>query len=86
MKLLLLALLACAVAPRMAKVELRCPDTGAELSVDGAPSGTARGRIRLSVRPGWHVFELRGSDGSEQVRVAELGPGDQIALDLGGAR
>jgi len=70
----------------MARVDLRCPDTAAELTVDGAPSGKAQAKTRLSLRPGHHVFELRGADGSVQVREADLGPGDQVALDLGGAK
>jgi len=66
----------------MARVELRCPP--GQLAVDGAPSGEVYGKTRISLRPGHHVFELRGSDGSVQLREADLGPGDQVALDLGG--
>jgi hypothetical protein len=32
------------------------------------------------------VFEVRGADGRVQVREADLGPGDWIALDLGGTK
>ena len=78
--------LACATPPKMARVELRCPATAAQLTVDGAPSGEAKGRTRLSLRPGHHVFELRAPDGTVQVREATVGPGDMVALDLGGAK
>jgi hypothetical protein len=40
----------------------------------------------LTVRPGHHVFEVRSPDGTVQVREADLGPGDFIALDLGGKK
>ena len=66
----------------MARVELLCPQ-GA-LAVDGAPAGEVKGQTRFSLRPGHHVFELRESDGTVEVREADLGPGDQVALDLGG--
>ncbi|MGZ6143818.1 MAG: hypothetical protein ACXWLM_10805 [Myxococcales bacterium] len=69
----------------MAKVELRGAEK-AELSVDGAPAGKMEAKTRLSLRPGHHVFEVRGSDGTVQVREADLGPGDFIALDLGGKK
>ena len=79
--------LACATAkPQMARVELKCAESAAELKVDGAPSGKPQGKTRLTVRPGHHVFEVRGEDGSVQVREADLGPGDWIALDLGGSK
>jgi hypothetical protein len=68
----------------MARVELQCPP--GVLAVDGAPSGEVKGKTRLSLRPGHHVFELRESDGSVQVREADLGPGDRVALDLGGTK
>ena len=78
---------ACAASkPQMARVELNCPESAAELLVDGAPSGKPERKTRLSLRPGHHVFEVRGADGSVQVREADLGPGDQVALDLGGAK
>ena len=78
--------LSCA-APRaeMAKVELRGAEA-AELSVDGAPAGKMQAKTRLSVRPGHHVFEVRLADGTVQVREADVGPGDFIALDLGGKK
>ncbi len=69
----------------MAKVELRGPEQ-AELTVDGAPSGKLEKKTRLTVRPGHHVFEVRNQDGSVQVREADLGPGDFVALDLGGSK
>ena len=69
----------------MAKVELRGADQ-AELSVDGAPAGKMQAKTRLSVRPGHHVFEVRSQDGSVQVREADVGPGDFVALDLGGSK
>jgi len=75
--------LACAAAPQLARVELKCPQ--GQLAVDGAPAGEVKGKTRFSLRPGHHVFELREADGSVQVREADLGPGDQVALDLGGA-
>ena len=78
---------ACAAAkPEMARVDLRCPESAAELSVDGAPSGKPDKKTRLSLRPGHHVFAVRGADGSVQVREADLGPGDWVALDLGGSK
>ena len=69
----------------MAKVELRGADQS-ELAVDGAPAGKMQGKTRLTLKPGHHVFEVRGSDGTVQVREADLGPGDFIALDLGGKK
>lgn len=70
----------------MAKVELRGPEK-AELSVDGAPSGQLeKAAMRLTLRPGHHVFEVRSQDGSVQVREAVLGPGDFVAFDLGGSK
>jgi hypothetical protein len=79
----------CAVqAPAMARSALRFPDPAAELRIDGAPAGKAGDYLKrsLTLRPGHHVFELRGADGSVAVREADLGPGDQVALDLGGAK
>ena len=70
----------------MARVDLRCPETATELSVDGAPSGKPEPKTRLTLRPGHHVFEVRAADGSVQVREADLGPGDFVALDLGGTK
>ena len=67
----------------MAKVELRGAGR-AELQVDGAPAGTMQDKTRLSLRPGHHVFEVREPDGTVRVREADLGPGDFVALDLGG--
>jgi len=76
----------CAAAkPEMARVELRGADQ-AELQVDGAPAGKMQATTRLTVRPGHHVFEVRGSDGTVQIREADLGPGDFVALDLGGKK
>ena len=78
--------LACAAQrPQMAKIELRGPES-AELSVDGAPSGKLEKTTRLTLRPGHHVFEVRSQDGSVQVREADVGPGDFVALDLGGSK
>jgi len=70
----------------MGRVDLNCAEAAAELSVDGAPSGKPQGKTRLTLRPGHHVFAVRGEDGSVQVREADLGPGDWIALDLGGTK
>ena len=77
-----------AQAPAMARISLRFPDPAADLRIDGAPAGKAGDYLkrRLTLRPGHHVFELRGADGSVAVREADLGPGDQVALDLGGAK
>lgn len=72
----------CAQQVQLARVELKCSQ--GQLAVDGAPSGEVSGKTRLSLRPGHHVFELRSEDGSLQVREADLGPGDLVALDLGG--
>ena len=78
--------LSCAApAAQMAKVELRGA-ADADLEVDGAPAGKMQGKTRLTLPPGHHVFEVRGSDGTVQVREADLGPGDFIALDLGGKK
>ena len=80
---------ACATAsPQMARVALRCSDPAADLTVDGAPAGKASdyAKTKLLLRPGHHVFTVRGSDGTVQVREADLGPGDWIALDLGGTK
>ena len=70
----------------MARVDLRCAETAVELNVDGAPSGKPGKKTRLSLRPGHHVIAVRAADGSVQVREADLGPGDWIALDLGGTK
>ena len=79
--------LACATTkPGMARVDLKCAEAAAELSVDGAPSGKPQGKTRLTLRPGHHLFAVRGEDGGVQVREADLGPGDWIALDLGGTK
>ena len=80
-----LAFACAAQKPQMAKVELRGPEK-AELTVDGAPSGQLEKTTRLTVRPGHHVFEVRGQDGSVYTREAVLGPGDFVALDLGGSK
>lgn len=86
MRIVLFALAACATAaPPLARVELRGAGD-AELSVDGAPAGKMQAKTRLSLRPGHHVFQVRGSDGTVQVREADLGPGDFVALDLGGKK
>jgi hypothetical protein len=84
----LLAAGCAAQAPAMARISLRFPDPAAELRIDGAPAGKAGDYLkrRLTLRPGHHVFELRGADGSVAVREADLGPGDQVALDLGGSK
>ncbi len=66
----------------MAKVELR--GVAGELEVDGAPAGKMQPTTRLSLRPGHHVFAVREADGTSLVREADLGPGDFVALDLGG--
>lgn len=83
---LCLSLACAATKPEMARVDLKCPESAAELKVDGAPSGKPQGKTRLTLPPGHHVFEVRGQDGSVQVREADLGPGDWIALDLGGTK
>ena len=72
----------------MARVDLRCADAAADVTVDGAPAGKAAdyAKTKLTLRPGHHVFAVRGADGSVQVREADLGPGDWIALDLGGTK
>src|SRR5262249_6986986 len=75
---------ACAGPAPMARVEIKCPQ--GQLAVDGAPAGEVHGKTRFSLRPGHHVFELRKTDGSVQVREADLGPGDQVALELGGTK
>ncbi len=78
---------ACAAQKlEMARVGLHCSDAAADVMVDGAPAGKAAdyAKTKLVLRPGHHVFTVRGSDGSVQVREADLGPGDWIALDLGG--
>jgi hypothetical protein len=81
--------LACAAqGPEMARVGLRCNDPAADLTVDGAPAGKASdyAKTKLTLRPGHHVFRVSRSDGTVQVREADLGPGDWIALDLGGTK
>jgi len=70
----------------MARVDLKCGEGAEELQVDGAPSGKPEKKTRLTLRPGHHVFAVRGADGSVQKREADLGPGDWIALDLGGTQ
>ena len=82
MKAAALLAVACAAPSQLARVELRCRE--GQLAVDGAPAGEVKGKTRFSLRPGHHVFELRGTDGSVEVREADLGPGDAVALDLGG--
>ena len=67
----------------MARVDLKCGEGAEELQVDGAPSGKPEKKTRLALRPGHHVFAVRGADGSVRMREADLGPGDWIALDLG---
>jgi hypothetical protein len=85
----LLAAAGCAAqAPALARIALRCPDPSAELTVDGAPAGKAGdyAKVRLSLRPGYHRFELRSAGGTVQVREVYVGPGDLIALELGGGK
>jgi hypothetical protein len=85
-RIVALALAACATAaPPLARVELR-GGADAELSIDGAPAGKMQAKTRLSLLPGHHVFALRSSDGTVQIREADLGPGDFVALDLGGKK
>ena len=89
MRLALLLLAGCAAqAPAMARISLKFPDPAADLTIDGAPAGKAGDyfKRRLTLRPGHHVFSLRAPDGTVAVREADLGPGDQVALDLGGAK
>lgn len=74
---------ACAAQQPFARVELSAPQ--GQLAVDGAPAGEVKGKTRFTLRPGHHVFELRAADGRVEVREADLGPGDQVALDLAGA-
>lgn len=86
MRLAFLLAVGCATAqPPMARVELRCPDPEADVSIDGAPAGKVKdyAKQRLSLRAGKHRIEVR-SAGRVQQREFELGPGDQIALSLGG--
>jgi hypothetical protein len=87
--LVLVLVAGCAAAqPAVARITLRFPDPAAELTIDGAPAGKAGDYLkrRLTLRPGHHVFRLQAADGSVAVREADLGPGDQVALDLGGAK
>lgn len=80
---------ACAArAPLMARIALRTTDPLALVTVDGAPAGQAGdyAKRRLTVRPGHHRLEVRGADGSVAVRETDLGPGDQVAFDLGGLK
>jgi hypothetical protein len=80
--------LACAAPIKTARVELHCSDAAAEITVDGAPAGKASdyAKTRLTLRPGHHVFAATGADGTVQVREADLGPGDFVALELGGTK
>ena len=85
----LLGLAACAAgAPAAARITLRRADPLAALTVDGAPAGSAGDYLKrgLSVRPGHHRLEVRGADGRVLVREADVGPGDQVAIDLGGPK
>ena len=92
MRLLLVLSLGCSAAsPALARVALRGADPAAELTVDGAPAGSLADydHSRLRVRAGHHVFSLRSAEGRVTVRAADVGPGDDIALDFhpaGGTR
>lgn len=93
MRLLSLVLLSScsAAAPALARVALRGADPASELSVDGAPAGPMSGyqHSRLRLPAGHHVFTLRSAQGAVSVREADVGPGDDIALDFnpaGGSR
>ena len=72
----------------MARIALHCGDAAADVTVDGAPAGKAAdyAKTKLTLRPGHHVIAVTGSDGVTQVREADLGPGDFVALELGGKR
>ena len=85
--LVLLAVSCAAVAPAMAHLTLRCPDGKADVLIDGAPAGKAEDYARrsMSLRPGKHRIEVRGTDGVSEIREADLGPGDKVALNLLGA-
>ncbi len=84
--------LGCSAAvPALAKVALRGADPKSELTVDGAPAGAMADyqHSRLRLPPGHHVFILRSAQGAVTTREADVGPGDDIALDFnpaGGTR
>lgn len=90
--LLALGGLACsAAAPALARIALRGADPASQLTVDGAPAGSMADyqHSRLRLPPGHHVFTLRSAQGAVTVREADVGPGDDIALDFnpaGGSR
>ena len=83
---LLLACGCATAAPSLARIALHGGDPKAELSIDGAPAGLladyAQGR--LTVKPGHHLIALRSPDGRIDVREADVGPGDDIALNSSG--
>lgn len=68
----------------MARVALRGADPKAELTIDGAPAGFIAdyNHSRLRLPAGHHVFTLRSAQGGVAVREADVGPGDDIALDF----
>lgn len=77
----------CASAsPQVAKIALRGGDPKSEITLDGVPAGAlsdyAHGR--LLVKPGHHVISLRTPDGAVSVREADVGPGDDVALNVSG--
>jgi hypothetical protein len=82
------ALLACAGAGAgRARLSLRCPDPGAEVSVDGVPRGLVsdyRGGEghQLLLAPGVHRLLLRGTLGASAARELSVGPEDQITLGV----
>jgi hypothetical protein len=80
---LFLALGCAAATPALARVALRGADPKAELTIDGAPAGRIEDydRSRLRLPAGHHVFTLRSPAGT-LVREADVGPGDDIALDF----
>ena len=84
-----LVLAACAtggVVTHGGQLALRCADPGAEVFVDGVSRGLAgdfdgkKGRLILA--KGLHRLEVRGTGGATAVREIELGPQDDLALNL----
>ena len=81
--LLAWACLSCsAAAPALARITLRGADPRDELTVDGAPAGSMADyeHKRFLLPAGHHVFRLRSPEGVVRVRMADVGPGDDIAL------